>query len=151
MPRSDDGADIRVLGEDPVDQQAVGDVALIKARPAVYSRLPVTRLSRITGLIPASRQADATVLPMYPAPPGISTFVIPTRLRAHPLTNGAAYPKKPMGQAAVGRRADHPRPPRLLPPLVPLARRHQARARWHPTAPGCWPQQPPDPTTARRR
>src|SRR5215472_17420399 len=45
-------------------------------RPAATSRRPVTRLSRITGLIPASRHADATVLPIYPAPPEIRTFIV---------------------------------------------------------------------------
>ena len=32
----------------------------------------------MTGVIPASRQAEATVLPMNPAPPAISTFITAT-------------------------------------------------------------------------
>ena len=44
-------------------------------------RRPVTRLSTITGLTPASTQAEAIVLPMKPAPPAMSTFMLaPVRL-----------------------------------------------------------------------
>jgi hypothetical protein len=53
----DHRADIGVLGEDAVDQPPVGDIALVERMAAASSRLPVTRLSRITGLIPASEQA----------------------------------------------------------------------------------------------
>src|SRR6266516_2122907 len=48
-----------------------------KCRCATNSRRPVLRLSRITGVTPWSRQAEPRVLPMYPAPPVIRTFIAP--------------------------------------------------------------------------
>lgn len=71
----DDGFDVRVLGEDPVDQGAVRDVALVEG-PALCELPPAgDQVVEDDGVIPASEQADATVLPMYPAPPAIRTFM----------------------------------------------------------------------------
>jgi hypothetical protein len=60
----DGDVDVRVLREEAIDQLLVRDVALVEFPPSANSRLPVTKLSRITGAIAVSEQTEAIVLPM---------------------------------------------------------------------------------------
>ena len=60
----DDGADVRVLGEDTVHQRAVRDIAVAEI-PAHRELAPARdQVVQDHRSIPASEQADAIVLPM---------------------------------------------------------------------------------------
>jgi hypothetical protein len=58
------GIDVRVIAENARHRRRVTDVAEKKLRSLTNSERPVERLSRMTGMISWSTQAEATVLPM---------------------------------------------------------------------------------------